>query len=51
MIVELGIGFGIGFYILPLPHNLITPRDIFMGIGVVLTVLTGIDYLKKAFAK
>jgi CDP-diacylglycerol--glycerol-3-phosphate 3-phosphatidyltransferase len=44
-------GFGIGFYILPLPQNLITPRDIFMGIGVVLTVLTGIDYLKKAFAK
>ena len=45
------IGFGIGFYILPLPTYLHTSRDIFMGLGVILTVVTGVDYLKKAFSK
>jgi CDP-diacylglycerol--glycerol-3-phosphate 3-phosphatidyltransferase len=44
-------GFGIGFYILPLSQNLFLPRDIFMGIGVFLTVVTGLDYLRKAFSK
>ena len=45
------IGFGIGFYILPLPTYSHTYRDIFMGLGVILTVVTGVDYLKKAFSK
>ena len=45
------IGFGIGFYILPLPTYLHTSRDIFMRLGVILTVVTGVDYLKKAFSK
>jgi CDP-diacylglycerol--glycerol-3-phosphate 3-phosphatidyltransferase len=44
-------GFGIGFYILPLPHFLILPRDFIMGIGLLLTVATGLDYIKKALAK
>ena len=41
-------GFGTGFYILPLPHLLIWPRNLFMAITVVLTVVTGIDYFYKA---
>ena len=45
------VGFGIGFYVLPLSQNLYLARDIFMGIGVFLTVVTGIDYLRKAFSK
>ena len=45
------VGFGIGFYILPLSQNLYLARDIFMGIGLFLTVVTGIDYLRKAFSK
>lgn len=44
-------GFGTGFYILPLNPSLHTARDIFMAIAVVLTVGTGIDYVKKAFSK
>ncbi len=44
-------GFGIGFYILPLPSFLLLPRDIFMGIGLLLTVVTGLDYIKKALSK
>lgn len=43
--------FGVGFYILPLPNYLHTPRDIFMGIGIALTLVTGFDYVKKALAK
>ncbi len=38
-------GFGLLFYILPLPTWLVLPRDIFMTIAVVLTVFTGIDYV------
>ena len=44
-------GFGIGFFILPLPHYLELPRNIFLGFGLILTVVTGIDYLKKALSK
>ena len=40
--------FGVGFYILPLPNSLHMARDIFMAIGVLLTVGTGFDYVKKA---
>ncbi len=39
--------FGVGFYILPLPEYLHTPRDIFMGIAVALTITSGIDYIAK----
>ena len=43
--------FGVGFYVLPLSQTLHTARDAFMAIGVVLTIVTGLDYLKKALAK
>ena len=43
--------FGVGFYILPLPTYLNLPRDIFMSIAILLTITTGIDYFKRAFAK
>jgi CDP-diacylglycerol--glycerol-3-phosphate 3-phosphatidyltransferase len=40
-------GFGIGFYILPLPHWLHLPRDIFMAATIAITITTGYDYFKK----
>jgi CDP-diacylglycerol--glycerol-3-phosphate 3-phosphatidyltransferase len=40
-------GFGIGFYILPLPSYLYFPRDIFMAIAIILTMTSGYDYFKK----
>jgi CDP-diacylglycerol--glycerol-3-phosphate 3-phosphatidyltransferase len=43
--------FGVGFYILPLPSYLHTPRDIFMAVALLLTVITGVDYFRKAFKK
>jgi CDP-diacylglycerol--glycerol-3-phosphate 3-phosphatidyltransferase len=39
--------FGVGFYILPLPESLHIARDVFMGVAIVLTVWTGIDYIVK----
>ena len=44
-------GFGVGFYILPLPHLLNLPRDLFMGATVAITLTTGFDYFKKAFTR
>ncbi len=43
--------FSVGFYILPLPTFLYLPRDIFLGVALILTLVTGIDYLKKAVTK
>ena len=43
--------FSVGFYILPLPTFLFLPRDIFLGVALLLTLVTGIDYLKKAISK
>ena len=43
--------FGVGFYILPLPHSLDLARNLFMAIGVILTLTTGFDYIKKALSK
>jgi len=40
-------GFGVGFYILPLPSWLHIPRDIFMAATIVITLTTGFDYFKK----
>ncbi len=40
-------GFGIGFYILPLPSYLHLPRDLFMAVAVLLTLTSGFDYFKK----
>ncbi len=44
-------GFGIGFYILPLPSYLHIPRDLFMAVTVLLTITTGYDYFKKVLTK
>ena len=44
-------GFGIGFYILPLPSYLHLPRDIFMAIAVLLTITSGYDYFKKVLSR
>ena len=44
-------GFGIGFYILPLPTYLHLPRDLFMAVAVILTITSGYDYFKKALVK
>ena len=43
--------FSIGFYILPLPESLYLPRDILLGAAVVLTITTGLDYLRNALDK
>ena len=43
-------GFGVGFYILPLPHLLFLPRDLFMAATVAITLTTGFDYFKKALS-
>lgn len=43
--------FSVGFYILPLPTFLFLPRDIFLGVALLLTLVTGIDYLRKAISK
>lgn len=40
--------FGVGFYILPLPNSLHLARDLFMTVGILLTLATGLDYVKKA---
>ncbi|MFC0545141.1 CDP-diacylglycerol--glycerol-3-phosphate 3-phosphatidyltransferase [Kutzneria chonburiensis] len=39
----------IGFYLLPLPPVLIFVRWVTMGIALILTVVTGIDYVVRAF--
>jgi CDP-diacylglycerol--glycerol-3-phosphate 3-phosphatidyltransferase len=44
-------GFGVGFYILPLPNWLHIPRDGFMAVAIFLTVATGFDYFYKALKK
>jgi CDP-diacylglycerol--glycerol-3-phosphate 3-phosphatidyltransferase len=40
--------FSVGFYILPLPTSLYLPRDILLGIAIVLTIWTGAEYLRQA---
>ena len=40
--------FSVGFYILPLPTSLYLPRDILLGIAIVLTIWTGSEYFKQA---
>ena len=43
--------FGVGFYILALPSYLNLPRDIFMAVGIYLTISTGVTYFRKALKK
>ena len=40
-------GFGVGFYILPLPSWLHIPRDLIMAATIIITITTGYDYFKK----
>jgi CDP-diacylglycerol--glycerol-3-phosphate 3-phosphatidyltransferase len=44
-------GFGVGFYILPLPAWAHLPRDLLMAFTIGITLTTGIDYFKKALSK
>ena len=39
--------FGVSFYMLPIPDALHIVRDLFMGVAVLLTIWTGIDYIIK----
>jgi CDP-diacylglycerol--glycerol-3-phosphate 3-phosphatidyltransferase len=39
--------FSVGFYILPLPEILHTPRDILLGIAIILTLTSGYEYLRN----
>ena len=43
--------FSVGFYILPLPESLYLPRDILLGVAIVITLTTGLDYLRNALGK
>ncbi len=44
-------GFAIFFYLWPLPDSVDLARSILMAVAVVLTVLTGLDYLKNALRR
>lgn len=43
--------FSVGFYILPLPESLFLIRDLLLGVAVILTITTGLDYFKSAFKR
>ena len=43
--------FSVGFYILPLPEYLFIPRDILLGVAVLLTLWTGYEYFRSALKK
>jgi CDP-diacylglycerol--glycerol-3-phosphate 3-phosphatidyltransferase len=38
--------FSVGFYMLPLPEALHTPRDILLGIAIILTLTSGYQYFR-----
>ena len=38
--------FSVGFYMLPLPEYLYTPRDILLGVAIILTVTSGYQYIR-----
>jgi CDP-diacylglycerol--glycerol-3-phosphate 3-phosphatidyltransferase len=41
--------FGVGFYVLPLSASFNWFRDGFMYVAIVITIVTGIYYVKSAF--
>jgi CDP-diacylglycerol--glycerol-3-phosphate 3-phosphatidyltransferase len=43
--------FGVGFYMLPMPTGLFWFRDGFMAIAIILTVVTGFNYVRLALKK
>jgi CDP-diacylglycerol--glycerol-3-phosphate 3-phosphatidyltransferase len=44
-------GFGVGFYVLPLPSWLFWFRDGFMYVAIALTLATGYYYVRSVFIK
>jgi len=44
-------GFGVGFYVWPLPQSWFWFRDGFMGVAIILTIVTGIVYIRSAYPK
>lgn len=38
--------FSVGFYILPLPEYLFLPRDILLGIAIIMTMTSGYEYVR-----
>lgn len=44
-------GFGVGFFMLPLPESLYAFRNAFMAIALVLTIATGIYYVRSAITQ
>lgn len=44
-------GFGVGFYVLPLGQNFLWFRDGFMYLTILVTIVTGLYYVKSAFSK
>lgn len=43
--------FGVGFYMLPLPESLYWFRDGFMAIAILLTIVTGFNYVRLALKR
>lgn len=43
--------FSVGFYILPLPESLYLPRDILLGVAIVLTLWTGAEYFRQVLKR
>ncbi len=43
--------FSVGFYILPLPDFLTLPRDLLLGVAIVLTLYSGFEYFRIAISR
>lgn len=43
--------FSVGFYMLPLPEQLFLPRDLLLGLAMLLTITTGISYFRSALRR
>ena len=43
--------FGVGFFMLPLPESLYWFRDGFIAVAIVLTIVTGVNYVRLAMKK
>jgi CDP-diacylglycerol--glycerol-3-phosphate 3-phosphatidyltransferase len=43
--------FGVGFFMLPLPESLYWFRDGFIAVAIILTIVTGVNYVRLAMKK
>jgi CDP-diacylglycerol--glycerol-3-phosphate 3-phosphatidyltransferase len=43
--------FAVGFYILPLPEALFLPRDMILGLAIILTLYSGYEYFRLALRR